>query len=280
LKQSRCDFELVVVDDGSADQTAIVAKRIRDARVRVISQANAGTASARNAGIAATTAPLIAILDSDDLWLPTYLETMGATLARDEGAALCYTDAWVLDDASGRVRRRSAMASQNPPNQPPSEPRPLLARLLESNFIFVSTTFRRQVVEQIGNFDSRCFCEDYELWLRFAARGYHVARAPGRLAVYRDRNDSKSADDRRGLEGLRGTLELVHDEYPLSSDLRALIERRLAVIDRELSGQIPPLREVPRVLARRFISPYLWYRQLPPEVAAVLSSERAEGRPS
>jgi glycosyltransferase involved in cell wall biosynthesis len=272
LGQSRPDFELVVVNDGSQDRTAEVAERVADARVHLVHQTNKGTATARNTGIEQTTAPLIAILDSDDLWLPNYLETMAAVLEDDEHAALAYTDAWVLDDASHRIRRRTATASTNPPASPPSDPRQLLALLLRSNFVYVSTAFRRRAVERIGGFDARCFCEDYELWLRFAAAGYRIARAPGPLAIYRDRFDSKSSDERRELEGLRATLELVLAEYRLDDGLRSLVKRRVAAIDHHLYGRGPRLEGALRTLAKQLLRPYLLRRTPPREVAAVLES--------
>jgi glycosyltransferase involved in cell wall biosynthesis len=272
LNQTRPDFELVVVDDGSQDRTAEVAERVADPRVRLIRQQNSGTASARNTGIERTSAPLIAVLDSDDLWLPTYLEVMATVLQKDECAALAYTDAWVLDDVSRRIYRRTAMASGRPPAEPPFDPWHLLALLLQGNFIFTSTTFRRRAIDRIGGFDPRCYCEDYELWLRFAAAGCRFARAPGPLAIYRDRVESKSSDERHVRVAARGVLELVLAEYRLDDRQRALAERRLAEIDRDLHSRGPQVRRSLRGLAKRLLKPYLWRRIPPPEVAAVLKS--------
>jgi GT2 family glycosyltransferase len=148
----------------------------------------------------------------------------------------------------------------------------LLALLLRGNFVYVSTTFRRRAVERIGGFDARCFCEDYELWLRFAAAGYRIARTPGPLAIYRDRVDSKSSDERRDLEGLRAMLQLVLAEYDLDDGLRSLVERRIASIDRQLYGRGPQLERAVRALAKRLLRPYLLRRTPPPEVAAVLEA--------
>jgi glycosyltransferase involved in cell wall biosynthesis len=275
LNQTRPDFELVVVDDGSSDRTAELTERFEDPRVRLVRQANGGTAAARNTGISNSRAPLIALLDSDDLWLPSYLETMGAVLESDEGAALAYTDAWVLDDTSGRVSRTSAAASANPPERPPDDPRKLLKLLLRGNFVFTSTTFRREVIEEAGGFDGRCDqCEDYELWLRLAARGRRFARTPEPLAVYRNRPGSKSSDDLRLLAGVREMLELVLAEYELDAELRADVVSRKAEIDRELSGRLPRIRRRLRGYAKRLLKPYRWHRTPPREVAAVLATSR------
>src|ERR1017187_6172907 len=80
LAQTRTDLEVIVVDDGSSDRTAAVVGQITDHRVQLLRQANAGPSAARNVGISATRGDYVAFLDSDDLWLPRYLELMGAAL--------------------------------------------------------------------------------------------------------------------------------------------------------------------------------------------------------
>jgi len=75
LAQSLADFELVIVDDGSEDNTADVVKAVEDARIHYIYQDNSGPAAARNAGVKAASGKYIAYLDADDQWYPEYLET-------------------------------------------------------------------------------------------------------------------------------------------------------------------------------------------------------------
>ncbi len=273
LAQTRSDFELAIVDDGSTDGTLELAQGFDDSRVKVLRQENGGTAAARNAGIAGTSAPLIAILDSDDLWLPRYLETMGRLLDADPGAALAYTDAWVLHDPSGRIARRYAASAVNPPQRPPDDPHELLELLIQGNFVFASATFRRSVVEEIGVFDRRCNeCEDYELWLRFAAHGRRFVRSEGPLAVYRNRAGSKSSNELRLLEGVRDCFDVVLTEYELDAGLRAVAGRRRAAVNAEVTRRLPRARRLLRGYARGLLAPYLWRRTPPPEVAGVLTS--------
>jgi glycosyltransferase involved in cell wall biosynthesis len=103
LAQTRQDFEIIVVDDGSSDDTAAVAEGFGDRRIRVYRQENAGPSAARNRGIAEALGEYVSSLDSDDLWLPDYLAEMGRALEENPRADFAYTHAWILD-AAGRFR--------------------------------------------------------------------------------------------------------------------------------------------------------------------------------
>ena len=122
--QTRSDWEVVVIDDGSEDGTARVAGELAasDPRIRVVSQANAGLSAARNAGIAASRADLVSFLDADDLWLPRYLEVAADSLETAPRAGWAYTDAWALDTERDRIRRATAMSTCQPPDVLPEDP--------------------------------------------------------------------------------------------------------------------------------------------------------------
>ena len=84
--QTFADFEVIVVDDGSTDDSADIVRRYSDPRIRLIRQENAGVSAARNRGIAAATTPFVALLDADDEWRPGFLEKVSHALS-------CYPDA-------------------------------------------------------------------------------------------------------------------------------------------------------------------------------------------
>ena len=238
LAQTREDFELIVVDDGSRDGTQDrVREFLSDGRVRLVERDHAGAAAARGAGIAAGSAPLISMLDSDDLWLPGYLEAMGAALEADLDASWAYTDAWFLDERTRRVRRTSAMGYQRPPERAPATAAELFALLTQRNFIFNSVTVRRAAVEAVGPPDPRLRSMiDWEWWLRLTAAGHRAVRVPGRLALYRQRPASISRDPGLVIGGQRDLWRLVAREYDLEPDLREELEARADRFDAELAA--------------------------------------------
>ena len=221
--QTRSDWELIVVDDGSHDGTADVAEAFADRRVRVVRTAgNRGPAAARNRGISLAQAPLVCTLDSDDLWLPHYLETMASTLDSNPTAAVACTDAWVLDQTSGRVRKKSAMAFLDPPEPLPDDKDTFLAELLQRNFVYNSVAARRESLQTVGGYDERLWIgEDWELWLRLAAAGFGFVRVPQLLAVYRQRADSlMTSHPERLIEAKCEVYRVVAEDWDASPELR------------------------------------------------------------
>src|SRR4051812_35953076 len=99
LAQTAGDLRLTVIDDGSADDTVSEVEKVAgaDPRVSLVRAEHGGLGAALNRGLAETGAPLVSFFDSDDLMLPDFLEAHLAALEGDPGAALAYSDAWVLD---------------------------------------------------------------------------------------------------------------------------------------------------------------------------------------
>jgi glycosyltransferase involved in cell wall biosynthesis len=285
LAQTRDDFELVVVDDGSTDGTAEEVERFRDEpRVRLVRQQNRGPAHARNTAVAAARGRYVSMLDSDDLWLPTYLESMESALRANPNAGLAYTDAWVLDDATRRIQRVTAMHYQDPPDPPPSEPDSFLSLLLERNFVFTSATVPRAVLEEVGRFNTELEAsEDYELWLRIVARGHEAVRVPGLLAVYRKAAGSVSTDEQRMLGGMARALRLAREEE-IPAEAKERARARAERIEAELVARrgAPGLRATAiraRIRAVRAkeaaLRPFLWHRRPPLEIEAAFPDLRA-----
>jgi len=272
--QTRSDWELIVIDDGSRDSTAEVGESFDDPRIRVVRETeNRGPSAARNQGISLAQAPLVCTLDSDDLMLPQYLETMASTLDNAPEASVAFTDAWVLDDVSGRVRKSSAMDSAKPPEPVPTDTRTFLVELLRRNFIFNSVAARRESLLAVGGYDERLWIdEDWELWLRLAAAGFRFVRVPGLLTVYRKHGDSLTSDSRRLIAAEREVYRIVAKEWPADSGVQALaldLMLRSELRARRRASAFRLLRPL-FTLWRKLREPLLWHAQPPREVANLL----------
>jgi len=191
LGQTYRDFEIIVVDDGSTDDSAVVAQQYSDS-VRYIRQANQGLAGARNTGIRAARADLVALLDSDDVWLPTYLERIMGLVAQYRQAVVYYCRAQCMD-AEGRDLFQLLGGPVVPPDT-------IYQTLLRANFLIPSTvTMRRSVVVTADLFDVAFRrLQDWELWIRLLKQGHRFVGLEDVLVRYRIHGSSLSVDPTGG----------------------------------------------------------------------------------
>jgi hypothetical protein len=251
LAQSRRDFELIVIDDGSTDETAtrVSTYAAADRRVRLHRQQNAGPAAARNVGFELARGRYVSILDSDDLWLPDYLELMVGALETAPDAAFAYTRAWVMEVATNKIRRETWPVSL--PTIPPGAAALLHALILE-NFVYSSTTIRRDVLSRVGGYDPWVgVAEDYELWLRIAAAGGGAIQVGRPLVVRCDRPDSLTKDDLAMCAGKTRAFERLLARGSLPPETRALAQRGLADTERARKLLAGERRPTPKETLRR-----------------------------
>jgi cellulose synthase/poly-beta-1,6-N-acetylglucosamine synthase-like glycosyltransferase len=175
--QTFSDYELIVVDDGSTDDTLELLAGLGEPRLRVFSYDNGGLAIARNRGIERATAPLVAFVDADDLWTPDKLEAQLAALEARPGAGAAYSWTRYIDETGRELRPQTPVYFQGD----------VYRALLVRNFLCSGSNIliRREVVEQVGGFDPTALqMEDWEFFVRVAAR-WHFALVPRYQILYR-----------------------------------------------------------------------------------------------
>ena len=175
LAQTFTDYELVVVDDGSTDDTPLVAKEYGE-RIRCLRQENRGVSAARNAGVAASTAPWLAFLDSDDRWLPGKLGRQARFIRENPGVNIFQSDeTWVRRGRRVNPRIRHLKREGR-----------IFLDSLELCLISPSAAvMTRECFDRYGPFDEDLpACEDYDLWLRVTARE-RVGLVPEKLVERR-----------------------------------------------------------------------------------------------
>ncbi|MDQ5844102.1 MAG: glycosyltransferase [Acidobacteriota bacterium] len=160
-EQGHSDLEIIVIDDGSTDNTVEVLEQLRGSDLRSIKQANAGPAAARNLGIAEARGEWIAFLDADDYWLPGKLSAQFDALQQQDGADFCYTDA-LLRFPDGHETISGARNSGGD----------LFSDLLWGNQLATGTVLvRRRCLAAVGPFNVNLRTgEDWDMWLRLASR--------------------------------------------------------------------------------------------------------------
>ena len=208
LGQREVELELIVVDDGSADETPGGLAEVADPRLRVLRNDVAqGVARARNRGVAAASAPWVAFLDDDDLWSPWKLRRQLDAVGAAEGAGFAYAAAVFLDGAGVPLR---------PDPAPPAE---TVAGALRARDVVggPSTVLARtQLVRELGGFDSALsVLADWDLWLRLAELAPAVA-CPEVLVAYREHGDNMSAET---AQGVFAELEVLRRRHALGSEL-------------------------------------------------------------
>jgi glycosyltransferase involved in cell wall biosynthesis/peptidoglycan/xylan/chitin deacetylase (PgdA/CDA1 family) len=164
LRQSVGDLELLVIDDGSTDDTRQLVAGIRDERLSYIWQANAGQTSAKNHGLQRARGEYIGFCDGDDYWYPNKLELQLPLFERSAQTGVVYSAAATIDEHGNPLGKELAAQYRGD----------VTAQLFMANFVpFGTAIVRRRCIEELGPFDSSLAMGiDWDLWLRVSAK-YH-----------------------------------------------------------------------------------------------------------
>lgn len=209
LDQTFQDFEILVVDDGSVDNTAEVVQQFTR-RIRYFRKPNGGPASARNFGLRRAKGNYIALLDHDDLWLPKRLETQLPLFDKDPKIGVVFSDCYIKATNDSVVPETSFQ-----------EAKPFAGEVFEKLFLrnFVpslTTLVRRECFDCVGFFDESgrmTMTDDYHMWLRIAVH-YRYAFHPKPLAVYYRHSSNFSNKFDQFIKEILNVLEDISWQFP------------------------------------------------------------------
>ncbi|WP_375512534.1 glycosyltransferase family 2 protein [uncultured Nostoc sp.] len=192
LAQTYTDYEIIVVNDGSTDNTREVLAKFKD-KITVIDQENKGLATARNTGIMASQGQYIAFVDDDDLWIPNKLEKQIPCFESNPNIGLVYSNIVFFDDNCVFTSKIWPKGSH-----PPGVLKSWMLFMVD--YIPVPTVVvRRECLDKVGLFDQTLTsCEDYDLWLRIIEK-FSVHFLNKTVAFYRQSVNSMSTNKERML---------------------------------------------------------------------------------
>jgi teichuronic acid biosynthesis glycosyltransferase TuaG len=232
-RQTFTDFEIVVVDDGSTDGTADIARSLGSAHY--VPRPHLGEAATRNHGLAEATGDFVAFLDADDEWLPEKLARQ-LEFMESVGSSFSYADSYLVRD--GRRQRYSSLAR-------PCQGE-ILAQLiddwLDQAFILPTAVMAaRALLQSVGGFESglpTASNADYGLWLKLALAGTRFDYLDEPLALYYRGHASDSSDSVAMVERYRVALGYFSSTYAFPAEARAKIDQAFARSEATLAVEL------------------------------------------
>jgi len=214
LTQTISNWELLIIDDGSTDDTkTVVASYLSDPRINYFFQDNQGQATARNNGLMHSKGQYICFLDSDNLWKPKKLEIQYESMVSNNNIDVVYGDGETINE-SGEVISTANMKRYSGN---------ITEQLLRDNFVSFNTAMvRTACIKGIGGFDNSVrFGDDYDLWLRLSAESRFLY-IPEVFEQYRVMSDQISSNKEARFSSNKTTVERFLSKNPGIVSQRAI----------------------------------------------------------
>lgn len=208
LSQTYDNIELIVIDDGSTDDTRNKLEKYNsDERFKCIHQENQGQSIARNKGLSIAEGEFIAFLDSDNIWLPGKLEKQVGIINENPSFDIFYGDCIVINEKGIETSR--ANMSRYSGN--------ITKYLIKDNYVSMNTTLtRKKCFDEIGGLSGKVRVgDDYELWLRLSTK-FRFKYIPEYFVKYRVMDDQISTDKYRRFDSNESVLQAFFKKYPES----------------------------------------------------------------
>ena len=187
LAQSLSNIEVIVIDDGSTDNTQSILQTFSDHRLVLLRQENSGVSAARNVGLALARSPYIFFLDADDILTRDALARMVATLEQMPERIACFGHHIKISEDGAELSTRSYLRWKMLPAGD------TLRNLIAKNFISGAICVRTEAARAVGGFNAAlALGEDWEFWCRLATLGDFVAMPDEIILLYRQRFSSAS----------------------------------------------------------------------------------------
>lgn len=223
LSQCSADLELIVVDDGSTDDTQDLLAEYQGQLIN-IKQKNRGVSGARNTGIRHARGSLVAFLDSDDQWLPDKLTTQVAFFEAHPEAVACQTEErWIRNGVRVNPKKKHAKPSGD-----------IFERSLSLCLVSPSAVMlRKRIFTEVGLFDETLpACEDYDMWLRLGCR-YPIYLIPTPLIIKRgghvDQLSRQAGLDRYRIQSLQRLIKNERLSSHQRSQATAMLEKKCRI---------------------------------------------------
>ena len=230
LAQTYQNFELLIVNDGSTDNSAAIIKPfINDSRVIYIEQKNAGVAAARNTAIKQASGKYIGFLDQDDLWLNTKLEVQVATLEQDANIALVHSRQDFIDSQGNKIDYDWVTGGAGF----------CFEDMFKKNRIAVLTVLiRKTIFDEMGLFNEHLSgTDDYDMWLRVTLK-YPIQYIDRALAFYRFHDSNISNNSFKMTVFELKTIDAILLEHPEARNRvgKSTVKARLYGLHHQLGG--------------------------------------------